>query len=67
MPPPPHRLQTQHTVFLGRILVTMACMFPLTDRSGVNLQARSMMGDGKTVSRNSLPSYPLVLPGHLQL
>ena len=29
--------RTQHTVFLGRLLVTLAYMFPLTDRSGVNM------------------------------
>ena len=29
--------RTQHTVLLGRVLFALAYMFPLTDRSGVNL------------------------------
>jgi hypothetical protein len=29
--------RTQHTVLLGRMLLTLAYMFPLTDRSGVNI------------------------------
>jgi hypothetical protein len=54
-------LQTQHTVFLGRVLVTLACIFPLTERSGVNILVRTEQRSPRRMLVGS-PTSPCIHP-----